>query len=149
MGNKRNMYELFLTTPVRKDDFEMACAILQGLTCMQARQNVHRILYFAGQPQPRGLFNQRCFRQSPALPLWKELSKQLTRSSYVMQLAYDVSPETDFGNGAIVDLNSTPGTLRWMDLPDPLRDTPVTQRKKIDIPDQRNLLTALSDNAHT
>lgn len=144
------MYELFLTAPVRKDDFEMACAILQGLTYMQARQNVYRTLYYAGQPQPRGLPNQRTFRQQTAtLPLWKELSNHLKRSSYVLQLAYEVFPESDFGSGAVVDLNSAPGTLRWTDLPDPLRDTPVTQRKKIEIPDQRNLLTTMSYNGHT
>ncbi|RYP04389.1 hypothetical protein DL764_004483 [Monosporascus ibericus] len=143
------MYELFLTASVKKDDFEIACAILQGLTWMQARQNVHRILYFAGQPQPRGLPNQRCFRQSPALPLWNELGKQLGRSSYVLQLAYEVFRETDFGTGRAIDLNAVPGTLRWTDLPDPLRDTLVIQRKKIEILDQPNLVTVMADNGHS
>ncbi len=146
------MYELLLTARVRNDDFDMACAILEGLTWMQARRNVHRILFFAGQPQPRGLPNQRYFRQSPTLPLWNELSKHLTRSSYVMQLAYEVFPETNFGTaaaGTTVDFNSLPGTLRWIDLPDPLRDTPVIQRKKLEIPDQLNLPTAMVDNGHT
>ena len=165
------MYELFLTATVGKEDFTMACAILQGLAWMEARQEVHRVLYFSGppQPQPRGLPNTRSFRQAapPVQPLWTELAKQLARSSYILQLDYEVFRDTDFGADAVggggeaggaeeeaklplaADLNSTPGTLRWIDLPDPLRDTPVTQRKKVEIPDQRNLLSVMADNAHT
>ena len=80
-----------------------------------------------------------------------ELAKQLARSSYVLHLEYEVSPDAgDFGGaGVAVDLNAAPGTLRWTDLPDPLRDTPVIQRKKVEIPDQRNLLAAMADNGHT
>ena len=164
------MYELFLTATVGKEDFMMACAIMQGLTWMEARQEVHRVLYFSGppQPQPRGLPNTRSFRQAaPTVqPLWTELAKQLARSSYILQLDYEVFRDTDFGgaaagggdgssNGdegkppAVGDLNAAPGTLRWTDLPDPLRDTPVIQRKKIEIPDQRNLPAAMADNGHT
>lgn len=45
-----------------------------------------------------------------------------------------------------MEFNNLPGTLRWTDLPDPLKDTPITQRKKIEIPDQLNLPVAMTDN---
>ncbi|XXG97265.1 hypothetical protein Hte_003561 [Hypoxylon texense] len=62
-----------------------------------------------------------------------------------------------------MEFNSLPGTLRWTDLPDPPRETPVasranarkkvetpeqiiTSRKKIEIPEQMNLQLALTDN---
>ncbi|KAI1471296.1 mediator complex, subunit Med18 [Daldinia caldariorum] len=140
------MKELFLTASVKDSDFAMACAVLQGLTWMKARHAVHRILFFHGQPQPRPLKVTRAFQQSRFIQLWKDLSIQLSRCSYVIQLAYEVLPDRDFGKETNTDFNSLPGTLRWTDLPDPLRDTPVTQRKKIEIPDQGNLPTALTDN---
>lgn len=85
------------------------------------------------------------------------------RSSYVLQIAYEVSLDRDFGKGTAMEFNSLPGTLRWTDLPDPPRETPVTSRantrkkveipeqiitsrKKIEIPEQNNLPTALTDN---
>ncbi|KAI1136776.1 mediator complex, subunit Med18 [Hypoxylon sp. FL0543] len=140
------MRELFLTASVRDSDFQMACAVLQGLTWMTARQSIHRILFFHGQPQPRPLKNTRAFQTSRFVPLWKELSNQLARSSYVLQIAYEVVPDRDFGKENTMEFNALPGTLRWIDLPDPLRDTPVTSRKKIEIPDQTQLPMALDDN---
>ncbi|KAI2624723.1 mediator complex, subunit Med18 [Hypomontagnella submonticulosa] len=140
------MRELFLTASVKDDDFQMACAVLQGLTWMTARQSVHRILFYHGQPQPRPLKNTRVFQQSRYIPLWKELSNQLARSSYVLQIAYEVVRDRDFGKETTTEFNSLPGTLRWTDLPDPLRDTPVTSRKKIEIPEQINLPSALVEN---
>lgn len=141
------MRELFLTAVVRDDDFTMACAVLQGLTWMKARQSVHRILFFHGQPQPKPFKIPRIYQQSRFLPFWKELSNQLARSSYVLQLAYEVARDKDFGKGTTMDFNALPGTLRWTDLPDPLRDTPITSRKKIDIPDQSALLGAMNENS--
>ncbi|KAI1454726.1 mediator complex, subunit Med18 [Annulohypoxylon moriforme] len=140
------MRELFLTASVKDADFPMTCAVLQGLTWMTARQTVHRILFFHGQPQPKSLKNTRAFQQSRFLQLWKELSNQLARSSYVLQVAYEVSLEKDFGKGTAMEFNGLPGTLRWTDLPDPIRDTPVTTRKKIEIPDQPALPVAMNDN---
>ncbi|GAP92248.1 putative RNA polymerase ii mediator complex subunit protein [Rosellinia necatrix] len=156
------MHELFLTASVSQEDFDTACAILQGLSWMTARRTVYRILYFAGQPQPRSL---PVTPQAELLPrqqdrqLWVELSRQLQRSSYVLQAAYEVSPETDFGRGgnnnnniaaaAPTDLNRLPATLRWTDLPDPLRDSPITSRKKIEIPFRFNLRGVLLANQHT
>ncbi|KXJ96645.1 mediator complex, subunit Med18 [Microdochium bolleyi] len=208
------MYELFLTTTVSREDFEMASALLQGLTWMTPRHTVHRVLNYAGPAQPRGLPKTRTFQPlSPAaaaaaaaagqqqagqqqqqlirqFPLWQELGKHLSRASYVLQLAYEVFPETDFpsasaaviddgaagasgdvsgGNGTnsdsnqagvggateafapppATDLNATPGLLRWTDFPDPLRDSPVTQRKKVEIAECRNLLLTMADNNHS
>ncbi|KAI2632125.1 mediator complex, subunit Med18 [Hypoxylon sp. NC1633] len=140
------MRELFLTASVRDGDFAMACSVFQGLTWMTARQSVHRILFYHGQPQPKALKNTRTFQQSRFLPLWKELSNQMARASYVLQVAYEVLPDKDFGRGTAMEFNSLPGTLRWTDLPDPLRDTPITSRKKIEIPEQSSLPTAMTDN---
>ncbi|KAI1411193.1 mediator complex, subunit Med18 [Hypoxylon sp. FL1857] len=140
------MRELFLTASVKDADFQMACAVLQGLTWMTARRSVHRILFFHGQPQPKPLKNTRAFQTSRHLLLWKELSNQLARSSYVLQIAYEIVPERDFGKENTMDFNALPGTLRWTDLPDPQRDTPVTSRKKIEIPDQTQLPVAMNDN---
>lgn len=140
------MRELFLTASVKDADFQMACAILQGLTWMTARQSIHRILFFHGEPQPRPLKNTRAFQTSRFLPLWRELSNQLSRSSYIIQVAYEIVPDRDFRKENSMEFNALPGTLRWTDLPDPQRDTPVTTRKKIEIPDQPQLLTAMTDN---
>ncbi|KAI1106335.1 mediator complex, subunit Med18 [Jackrogersella minutella] len=140
------MRELFLTASVKDSDFPMACAVMQGLTWMKSRQSIHRILFFEGQPQPKPLKNTRAFQQSRFLQLWKELNAQLARSSYVIQIAYEVVPDRDLGKGTTMEFNSLPGTLRWTDLPDPARDTPVTTRKKIEIPEQGALPLAMTDN---
>ncbi|KAI1780927.1 mediator complex, subunit Med18 [Hypoxylon cercidicola] len=140
------MRELFLTASTKDADFSMSCAVLQGLAWMTARKSVHRILFFHGQPQPKPLKNMRAFQQSRHPQLWKDLSNQLMRSSYVLQIAYEVNPDRDFGKGTAMEFNSLPGTLRWTDLPDPARDTPVTSRKKIEIPEQSHLPMALTDN---
>ena len=66
---------------------------------------------------------------------------------YVIQVAYEVSA-SDFGSGVALDLNAQPGTLHWTDFPEPLKDTPVTQRKKIDIVNHTNLPAILADNKH-
>ncbi|KAI0469253.1 mediator complex, subunit Med18 [Xylaria cf. heliscus] len=143
------MHELFLTATVKQGDFDTASAVLQGLSWMTARRTIYRVLFFAGQPAPRGLAGT-----APApnvLPraaqhLWGELHKQLLRSSYVLQAAYEVSPETDFGKDAPMDFGRLPATLRWTDLPDPLRDSPITSRKKIEVPFLNSLPRVLVDN---
>ncbi|KAH9907842.1 mediator complex, subunit Med18 [Xylariomycetidae sp. FL2044] len=142
------MRELFLTSSVKDGEFDMACAIFQGLTWMTARPSLHRILFVAGPPQPKGLPNTRAFRQKRDPAPWNELHKQLTRSSYVLQAAYEVSKDADFGRGTEMQFNSLDGMLLWMDLPDPLRESPITSRKKIEIHSQRDLLTGLAENAY-
>lgn len=145
------MHELFLTAAVKDSEFETACAVLQGVTWMVARKTIHRELFFSGPPQPKGLPKLPYPPRGPpdrVRALWNELGKHLARSSYVLCLAYEVFADVDFGSGAAADLNALAGTLRWTDMPDPLRDTPVTQRKRIDIADQRGLLSAMADNGH-
>lgn len=142
------MHESFLTASVDRDDFHTACAILQGLSWMTARRTIYRILFFAGQPQPRGLPTAPpagILRQQDK-QLWVELNKQLLRSSYILQAAYDVSPETDFGQETAMDFNRLPATLRWTELPDPSRDSPITSRKKIEIPFPHLLPKILMEN---
>jgi mediator of RNA polymerase II transcription subunit 18, fungi type len=168
------MHELFLTASVNPADFETACAILQGLTWMNARRSVYRILYFAGQPQPTGLPKAPARVMLPRQQerqLWADLNKQLLRSSYILQANFEVSPEVDFGKEAPMDLPRLPATLRWTDLPDPLKDpqaalrkkttlqapnvpepvkdSPITSRKKIEIPFATGLVVALSENKQT
>ncbi|KAI0205599.1 mediator complex, subunit Med18 [Astrocystis sublimbata] len=143
------MHELFLTATVKQDDFDTACAVLQGLSWMEARRTVHRVLYFSGQPQPKGLSGAPpplSVLPRTAQPLWSELHKQLLRSSYVLQAAYEVSPEADFGKDTPMDFARLPATLRWTELPDPLRDSPITSRKKIEVPFLNSLPRILMDN---
>ena len=64
---------------------------------------------------------------------------------YIIKVAYEIS-ESDFGSGVEPDLNGQPGTLHWTDFPEPLKDHPVTQRKKIDIANHANLPAILADN---
>ncbi|KAI0809562.1 mediator complex, subunit Med18 [Xylaria sp. FL0064] len=146
------MHELFLTASVMPGDFDTACAILQGLSWMTARRSIYRILFFEGQPQPKGLAKtppQSALPRQNEKQLWMELHKQLLRSSYILQAAYEVAPEADFGKESTVDLNRLPATLRWTDLPDPLRDSPITSRKKIEIPFAHGLPGVLMANGHT
>ncbi|OAA56201.1 Mediator complex, subunit Med18 [Niveomyces insectorum RCEF 264] len=162
------MHELFLTAVVPDAELERAKALLQGLSGMAAYASIQRVLYFAGPPQPRGLVVRRSL-PTPLLPtqvrLWSELHQQLSRQSFVVQARYALQP-ADFGQPPLLSpvegggdgpaavstarLNSTPGTLRWTDIPDP---TPggggnrlVMQRKKIEIADTRGLPAILQDN---
>ncbi|KAJ3579277.1 hypothetical protein NPX13_g1291 [Xylaria arbuscula] len=146
------MHELFLTASVRPGEFDTACAILQGLSWMTARRTIYRILFFAGQPQPKGLpkaLHPSVLPRQQEKQMWGDLNKQLLRSSYILQATYEVAPEVDFGKENTVDLNRLPATLRWTDLPDPLRDSPITSRKKIEIPFPHGLPGSLLANGHT
>ncbi|TGJ83251.1 hypothetical protein E0Z10_g5524 [Xylaria hypoxylon] len=146
------MHELFLTASVKQGDFDTSCAILQGLSWMTARRTISRILFFAGQPQAKGLPNTPppgVLPRQQEKQLWVELSKQLLRSSYILQATYEVAPETDFGKESTMDFNRLPATLRWTDLPDPLRDSPITSRKKIEVPFPHKLPVIMMANGHT
>lgn len=158
------MHELFLTAVVPDVDIERAKALLQGLSGMTARGTVHRILYFAGPPQPRGLSVKRAIPQ-PIQPaqgrLWAELHQQMSRQSFVLQARYPVNrdelgaePAASPGAAAILN-GSAQGTLRWTDIPDPTGGSNatgimrmVTQRKKVELADTRNLPTILTDNGY-
>jgi len=46
-------------------------------------------------------------------------------------------------------LNATPGTLRWVDLAEAHKLNPlITSRRKVEIPDQQGLMTAMEENNH-
>lgn len=143
------MHEIFITSTVKDSDLEKACAVLQGLSWMSVRRNVYRVSYFAGQPKPRGL---PALKSIPTIPrhlaTWNELHKELSRQSHVFKTVHEVFPDKDFGSGAPVDLNAVAGTVRWEGFPDPARekDQLTTHRKKIEIPDQKQLLAVLANN---
>ena len=158
------MHELFLTAVVPDADIERAKALLQGLSGMTARGSVHRVLYFAGPPQPRGLAVKRAIPQ-PIQPaqgrLWSELHQQMLRQSFVLQARYPVNrdelgaaPAASPGSAAILS-GAALGTLRWTDIPDPTGGSSATgiqrlatQRKKVELADTRNLPTILTDNGY-
>ncbi|KAI1324088.1 mediator complex, subunit Med18 [Xylariaceae sp. FL0255] len=151
------MHELFLTASIAPSDFDTASAILQGLTWMTARRTTYRILFFAGPPQPRGLPGQPPPTPHVLAPqyrsLWADLAKQLTRASYVLQACFEIRPD-HFAQGADapgkpMEFNDMNATLRWTEMPDPTRDSPVTSRKKIEIPFYTRLPAILNDNKHT
>lgn len=148
------MYELFLTALVEDSDINTALAVLSGFCSMQPWESVSRVLYFQGPPRPSGITNQRSFekpiRKDVAL-LWKELHQNLSRQSFVLQARYEIYKDRDLGPSAEpVDLDTVPGILRWTDFPDPPRNQPpiLTQRKKVELWEQRKLLSVLQENNH-
>ncbi|KAI5462045.1 mediator complex, subunit Med18 [Mariannaea sp. PMI_226] len=148
------MYEVFLTALVEDGDFGAACAVLSGLCGMSPWESFHRVLLFQGPPRPVGISNQssidKPIRKEVGL-LWKEIHQNLTRQSFILQVRYDILKDSDLGpNARSVDLDSTPGTLRWTDFPDPPHGRPVlTQRKKVELWDQKKLPSVMRDNQHT
>lgn len=145
------MHEIFISTTVRDGDVEKACAILQGLSWMSARRNVYRVTYYAGEPKPAGLRNLKAIPASRHNVSWGELHKELSRSSYVFQTLHEVFVDKDFGTGNLTDLNGVAGTVRWTGFPDPPREKGqlTTHRKKIDIPDQKQLPDIMLSNGQT
>ncbi len=115
------MHELFLTAVVSNADFERTTAVLQGLCAMSAWQSVHRVLFFAGPPQPRGLPTVRSLVQStaqlasqppqpqPLSRLWQELHQHLSRQSYLLRTRYEVFRDHDFSNDSDEETNSSSG----------------------------------------
>ncbi|KAI1873747.1 uncharacterized protein JN550_003016 [Neoarthrinium moseri] len=142
------MHELFLTAALKDGDIEKACAVLQGLCWMSARHNVYHLGFYAGPPKARGLPNVKSLPPNRYSAQWHELSRELTRSSYVFHLVHEVLKDRDFGTGNAMIWDNMPGTLRWAGFPDPERekDQVITYRKKIDIPDQKGLLTIMAGN---
>ncbi|RMJ12218.1 hypothetical protein BHE90_000539 [Fusarium euwallaceae] len=141
------MYEVFLTAIVDDSSFSAACAVLSGLCGMRPWQNFQRVLYFHGPPRAGGMTNQANMdkpMRKDLVYLWKEISQNLLRQSYVIQARYDVPKDPQ---AAPMDLLATPGMLRWTDFPEPPHGRPMlTQRKKIEIWEQRNLPLVLRDN---
>ncbi|KFH42801.1 Mediator of RNA polymerase II transcription subunit-like protein [Hapsidospora chrysogenum ATCC 11550] len=148
------MYELFLTALVEDADFKAACSVLSGLCGMAPWESVTRVLYFQGPPKPSGISNhsslEKPFRKDTAY-LLKELHQSLSRQSFIIQARYEILKDRDMGpTAAPADLDSTPGMLRWTDFPDPPHGRPnITQRKKIEVWEQKKIPTLLSDNSYT
>lgn len=147
------MYEVFLTALVEHRDFHAACAVLSGFCAMPPWETLSRVLYFHGPPRPTGISNQASIdkptRKDVAF-LWKDLHQSLSRQSFVLQARYEIAKERDMGpSGAAMDLDATPGILRWTDFPDPPHGRPLlTQRKVIEIWDQKKLPLVMRDNHH-
>ncbi|KAG4260285.1 hypothetical protein FPRO04_08833 [Fusarium proliferatum] len=147
------MHEIFLTALIEDKDFTSACAVLGGLTNMDPWQSIQRVLYFQGPQRPTGISNQssieKPIRNNNGF-LWKELHQNLTRQSFILQTRYDVLKDRDMGaNSSPMDLDATQGILRWTDFPDPPRGQPLlTQRKKVELWDQKKLPSVMRDNNH-
>ncbi|KFG78044.1 hypothetical protein MANI_000620 [Metarhizium anisopliae] len=145
------MYELFLTALVEDKDFNAACAVLSGFCAMSPWETVNRVLYLQGPPRPSGITNQssidKPLRKDLAL-LWKELHQSLSRQSCILQVRYEIVKDRDMGpSAAPMDLDSMPGVLRWADFPDPPHGRPLlTQRKMVEIWEQKKLLPIMRDN---
>lgn len=155
------MYELFLTALVEEADFSTACSVIEGLCGMQPWETIHRVLYFQGpQGQPVGLPNHASMGLSDPRP-WKELHANLSRQAFITQVRYDLhdfknkTPDVVMGNtsdsvpsaASASNLDAFPGMLRWTDFPDPPHGRPnITQRKKVEIWEQKNLTAVMRDN---
>ena len=145
------MYELFLTAFVDTNDLEAACSVLSGLCGMPPWESLTRILYYQGPPRPPGLSNyaglEKLIRKESAYHL-KELHMGLSRQSFILQSRYDVRKDRDLGpNAPAIDLDETPGVLSWTDFPDQPHSRPhLTQRRKVEIWDQKKLPTLMSNN---
>ncbi|KAM3444774.1 hypothetical protein NHJ13734_001124 [Beauveria thailandica] len=147
------MYEVFLTSVVEDADFTSACSILEGLCSMKAWESVVRIIYYHGPQRPAGLSNQTSIEKpirKNVAPLWRELHQNLSRQSFIIQTRYEVLKDRDFGECAKpAELDATPGILRWADFPDPAHGKPLlTQRKMVELWDQRALPSLLRENHH-
>jgi mediator of RNA polymerase II transcription subunit 18 len=145
------MFELTLSTVVKDGDLKMACAVLGGLCAMEPWHDLHHVLFFKGPTQPRGIAKTSSIpdyrSRKESATLWKELHQNLVKQSSVVRAKYEVFKDVDFGK-PVPDLNAKPGTLVWADFPDPPQNLrlQVTQRKKVEIWEQNNLPTIMSDN---
>lgn len=147
------MYEVFLTSIVEDADFTSACSVLEGLCSMKPWESVVRVLYYQGPPRPAGLSNQTSIEKpirKNVGPLWRELHHNLARQSFILQVRYEILKDRDFGADAKpMELDATPGILRWTDFPDPPHGKPLlTQRKIVELWEQRALPSVLRDNQH-
>ncbi|KJZ79701.1 hypothetical protein HIM_01170 [Hirsutella minnesotensis 3608] len=147
------MYEVFLTGFVEQNDFSAARAVLSGFCAMPPWETVSRVLYYQGPPKPTGLSNQTSIEKplrKDIAYLWKDLHQSLSRQSFVLQVRYEINKDRDLGpSSAPADLDAAPGLLRWTDFPDPPHGRPLlTQRKIVEIWDQKKLPSAMRDNSY-
>ncbi|KAJ6789784.1 hypothetical protein PWT90_02334 [Aphanocladium album] len=147
------MYEVFMTSIVEDAEFTSACSVLEGLCSMKPWESVVRVLYFQGPPRPVGLSNQTSIEKpirKNVAPLWRELHQNLSRQSYMVQARYEILKDRDFGSEEKpMELDATPCVLRWADFPDPPHGKPLlTQRKMVELWEQRAIPSVLRDNQH-
>ncbi|CEJ91756.1 hypothetical protein VHEMI07448 [[Torrubiella] hemipterigena] len=148
------MYEIFLTAFVEDADYDAACSVVGGLCSMKPWESIYRILYFQGPSRPTGLSNQSSIEKpirKNVAPLWKELHQNLSRLSFVVQAKYEIVKDRDMGiSGKPIEFKTTPGILRWADFPDPPSSKPLlTQRKMVELWEQRDIPSILYDNNYT
>jgi len=96
------MRELCVSATFNAADFEHATAVLQGLCGMSAWQSTHRVLYFGGPTPAKGFPKTKSLPlnphgSGPVTKLWVELNQNLARSSFLVQLRYEVFKDRDFG----------------------------------------------------
>lgn len=147
------MYELFLTALIEEKDFSAACAVLSGFCAMSPWETVDRVLYFQGPPRPTGITNQSSIdkpMRKDAAFLWKDLHQNLSRQSFILQARYEIVKDRDMGNTSTpIELDSSPGLLRWTDFPDPPHGRPnQTQRKMVEIWEQKKLPSIMAENGY-
>lgn len=121
---------------------------------MKPWESIYRILYFQGPSRPTGLSNQSSIEKpirKNVAPLWKELHQNLSRLSFVVQAKYEIVKDRDMGiSGKPIEFKTTPGILRWADFPDPPSSKPLlTQRKMVELWEQRDIPSILYDNNYT
>ncbi len=99
------MHELFLTTHVPDEDLQRALRILQGYCAMSPVNILRRRLTWEGPRtrNPKGIDPGFITKQHQSkIPLWRGLSEQLSRQSYVVNLLYDVERDS-FGQVEMAD----------------------------------------------
>ena len=82
--------------------------------------------------------------------MWKDLHQNLSRQSYIVQARYGVNKAKHMGADAMpMDLDAAGGILRWTDFPDPPHGRPlITQRKLVELWDQKKLPSVMRDNKY-
>ncbi|KAG0652276.1 hypothetical protein D0Z07_0959 [Hyphodiscus hymeniophilus] len=151
------MHELFLISHCSDEDVPKATKLLQGF-CEMAPVSIinRRLIWEAPQvPKQRGLDPQFLMRQPQhRLPLWKALQDSLTRQAYYVNLVYGVSRDqfasvaTDVRNEEgrereQLSLDDMPGSLYWVDWPDPKSSRPVNSRNAASMDNERGLCSLM------
>ena len=146
------MLEYFLTAfvPDNEDKVEMARAVLQGVCAMSGVYEIKRIIMFQGPDRPDGFKKIKGVEKTPTGRSFAELQRYLAKQSYFVRLEYPATKQL-FGSGLhIPPLDKEAGTLRWTDIPEPVRGEDVhICRKTLDIENQDNLVSIMEQNSHT
>ncbi|KAB5583636.1 mediator complex, subunit Med18 [Coniochaeta sp. 2T2.1] len=146
------MLEYFLTAfvPDEEDKVEMARAVLQGVCAMSGGHEMKRVLMFQGPDRPDGFKKIKGLEKTPNGKSFAELQRYLAKQSFFVRLEYPVTKQ-QFGSGLhFLPLDKESGTLRWTDIPEPVKGEDVhICRKTLDIDNQDNLVSIMGQNSHT